>query len=83
VFHFREIEPQPVPDPAPTELPPITVQHPGPLSTRVDVVQPSVAITDDPTACPECGGKAKVASTRPAYRRMKCSGCGHAFKISR
>jgi len=34
-------------------------------------------------ACPECGGKAKVASTRKQFRRMKCESCGHAYKIAR
>jgi len=67
-------------DPAATELPPIAVQQPGPLSTRVDVVQPSVTLLVDPTRCPDCGAVAKAYSTKGRTQYRKCPECGKKFK---
>lgn len=78
-FAFRpaRTQPRPTDEVSPVTSPEIAHQEPPPLSTR------PIRVVSDPTLCPQCGGKAKVASTRPGYRRMKCSACGHAFKIAK
>lgn len=84
VFAFGNSDQQPtsamISDPAPVQPPEIAIQRPGPLSTRVDVLQPSVALVVDPTRCPDCGAIAKAYSTKGRTQYRKCPQCGKKFK---
>ena len=66
-----------------TALPPVVIQHAGPLSTRVDVMQPTIDIMIDPTRCPECNAVAKAYSTKGRTQYRKCPQCGNKFKTMR
>ncbi len=90
VFAFKtstqeqQIQPitQPV-DTEPTQLPPVSIQHAGPLSTRVDVMQPTIGIAIDPSSCPSCGGKGLVKSTQDRTQYRQCKSCGKRFKTQK
>jgi hypothetical protein len=84
VFAFRQLEPPQqltaAIDPDPVHMPPLTVLQPEPLSTRVDVMQPSVSLVVDPTRCPVCGSVAKAYSTKGRTQYRKCPNCGKKYK---
>lgn len=67
----------------PVQMPTLTVQTPGPLSTRVDTIQPSVSIHSDPSVCPACGGKGLVKSTQGATQYRQCKECGERYKTQK
>ena len=77
--------PQPavVSDPQLTYAPPVNIQHTGPLSTRLDVMQPTVGIVGDPAACPQCGGKGLVKSTQGKIQYRQCKTCGERYKTEK
>lgn len=70
-------------NPEPLQLPAVTNQATGPLSTRVDVMQPSVSIHADPGRCPTCGGKGLVKSTQGPVQYRQCKECGEKYKTQK
>lgn len=87
VFAYRPEQPpavsMPVVEPGPTQLPPVTVQQPGPLSTRVDVMTPTLMLPTGTTRCPDCGAVAKAYSTKGRTQYRKCPDCGRRFKTAK
>lgn len=66
-----------------TESPPIENQSPPPQSTREEPPEEPRKHTRSRFACPECGAKGLVRSTRKGIQYRKCVECSHNYKTEK